>query len=90
MRTRFLDIAQRELDETIEYYNYESQGLGDSFLVETLNAIDRLEKFPEAWQRYSERTRKCPIPGFPYGIIYMIRGEEILVVAVANMHRKPA
>jgi hypothetical protein len=90
MRTRFFDIAQRELDEAIEYYNYESQGLGNSFLMETLNATDRLEKFPEAWPRYSERTRKCPVHGFPYGIIYMIRSEEIFVVAIANMHRKPA
>jgi hypothetical protein len=29
MRIRFLEIAQIELDDTIEYYNYESLGLGD-------------------------------------------------------------
>ena len=33
MEVRFLDVAQQELDETVEYYNNESQGLGDQFLL---------------------------------------------------------
>ncbi|KKL21575.1 hypothetical protein LCGC14_2444080, partial [marine sediment metagenome] len=40
MRIRFLQIAQIELDEAIEYYNYEARGLGDRFLTEVLNVID--------------------------------------------------
>ena len=32
MRIRFLEIAQIELDDAIEYYNYEVPGLGDAFL----------------------------------------------------------
>lgn len=34
MRIRFLEIAEIELDEAIEYYNYEAVGLGDDFLAE--------------------------------------------------------
>ena len=89
MRIRFLDIAQIELDQAIEYYNYESPGLGDEFLTEVLKVIDRIGKMPEAWHRLSKRTRRCQTRRFPYGIIYQIREEEILVVAVANLHRRP-
>jgi len=32
MRIRFLEIAQIELDDAIEYYNYEVPGLGEAFL----------------------------------------------------------
>jgi hypothetical protein len=32
MQIRFLEIAALELDETIQYYNYEARGLGDIFL----------------------------------------------------------
>ena len=35
----FLAIAQIELDEAIEYYNYEVPILGDAFLTEVLNAL---------------------------------------------------
>ena len=89
MRIRFLEIAQIELDEAIEYYNYEAAGLGDEFLSEVLNTLDRIGEFPEAWHPCSKRTRRCQTRRFPYGIIYQIRKDEILVIAVANLHRKP-
>jgi len=72
MRVRFLEIAQIELDEAIEYYNHEAPGLGESFLTEVLNALDRIGKFPEAWHPCSKRTRRCQTRRIPYGIIYQI------------------
>ncbi|MFP4573965.1 MAG: type II toxin-antitoxin system RelE/ParE family toxin [Desulfobacterales bacterium] len=89
MKINFLEIAQIELDEAIEYYNYEVPGLGDAFLAEVLNAIDRIGRFPEAWGPCSKRTRRCRTRRFPYGVIYQIRDQEILIVAIANLHRKP-
>ena len=44
MKINFLEIAQIELDDAIEYYNYEVPGLGDVFLTEVLNALDRIGK----------------------------------------------
>ena len=49
MKINFLEVAQYELEDAIDYYNYELPGLGDSFLNEVLNALDRIGKFPEAW-----------------------------------------
>ena len=89
MKIRFLEIAQFELDDAIEYFNYEAPGLGNAFLTEVLNALDRIIKFPEAWYPCSKRTRRCLTRRFPYGIIYQIRENEILVVAIAHLHRKP-
>jgi len=89
MVIRFLEIARLELDEAVEYYNNESAGLGDQFLAEVLRAIDRIGEFPEAWHRLSQRTRRCRTRRFPYGIVYQIRDSEILVIAVANLRRRP-
>ncbi len=33
MNVRILAVAQRELDETVQYYNQQSAGLGDAFLL---------------------------------------------------------
>ena len=82
-------MAQIELDEAIEYYNYEMSGLGEEFLAEVLNGLNRIGEFPEAWHPCSRRTRRCQTRRFPYGIIYQTRKEEILVIAIANLHRKP-
>ena len=89
MRIRFLEIAQIELDEAFEYYSNEMLGLGEEFLAEVLNALNRIGEFPEAWHPCSKRTRRCQTLRFPYGIIYQIRKEEILVIAIANLHRNP-
>jgi hypothetical protein len=89
MRIRFLEIAEIELDEAIQYYSYEAAGLGDDFLTEVLDTLDRIARFAEAWHPCSKRTRRCQTRRFPYGIIYQIRKAEILVIAVANPHREP-
>ena len=89
MQVRLLEIAQIELDDSIEYYNTEYAGLGDEFLVEVLFALDRIKNFPQAWHPFTDITRRCLLRRFPYGIIYQILDTEILVVAVANLHRNP-
>ena len=45
MEIRLLDVAQQELDEAVEYYNAESPGLGDRFLIEALAAFERIKQF---------------------------------------------
>ena len=76
MKITFLEIAQIELDDAIEYYNFELPCLGDAFLTEVLNALDRIGEFPEAWHPCSKRTRRCQTRRFPYVIIYQIREQK--------------
>lgn len=89
MQIRLLEIAQIELDDSIDYYNSESAGLGDEFLVEVLHALERIKHFPQAWHPFTDVTRRCQLRSFPYGIIYQSSDAEILVIAVANLHRNP-
>ena len=89
MEIRFLDVAQQELDETVDYYNSESQGLGDQFLLEVLSSLERIKQFPEAWHPFTKNSCRCQTRRFPYGIVYQILESEILIVALANLHRKP-
>jgi len=89
MEIRLLDVAQHELDEAIEYYNAESPGLGDQFLLEVLSAFGRIRQLPNAWHPYTENSRRCQTRRFPYAIVYQILESEVLVVAVAHTHRRP-
>ena len=85
----FLEPAQIEFEQEIKYYNEKQPGLGYNFAVEVANTIARIMKFPEAWTRLSKRTRRCRTKRFPYGVVYQIRGDNILIVAVAHLRRKP-
>ena len=74
----------------MEYYEAQKPGLGLELFEEVWAAIERIEQYPEAWQPVSPRTRRCQTNRFPYGVIYQIRENEILIVAVAHLHRKPS
>ncbi len=63
MRIRFFEIAQIELDDAIEYYNYEIPGLGDAFLTEVLNTLDRIGKYPEYIQELEKGSNEPFSPG---------------------------
>jgi hypothetical protein len=89
MRVRFLQIAKRELDDAVDFYNREKPGLGYEFLWEVFFAIDRIRQFPRAWQTFHEDARRCLVRRFPYGIIYVQHEDLIVILALAHLHRDP-
>jgi hypothetical protein len=66
----FLEVAEQELDEAIEFYNQEKPGVGDEFLIEVLKTLDRIREFPQSAEPFTENTRRALTRRFSYGIIY--------------------
>ncbi len=89
MTFRFLAIAEIELDQAIHWYEAQAPGLGNAFLIEVLSATDRIARFPKAWHLLDEGVRRCRLSRFPYGLIDTIDDSDILVLAVAHLHRRP-
>ena len=89
MNVRFLEAARSDLREAIRYYNKQQPGLGRELRDEDYATIERITRLPEAWRALSENTRRCRVHRFPYGVIYQIRSDEILIVAIAHLHREP-
>jgi len=89
MKIDFLSPATAEFKDTIAHYNLQSEGLGFEFAAEVKRTLERIVQYPEAWSPLSKRTRRCRTNRFPYGVIYQIRGEIILVVAIMHLSRAP-
>jgi hypothetical protein len=89
MNIQFLEPAQAELAEAVNYYNAQSEGLGFEFSDAVHATIDRIIEYPEAWALVSKRTRRCRTKRFPYGIIYQVSGSILLIIAVMHLHREP-
>lgn len=89
MKVRFVSSAKSELDEAVRYCDYQLPGLGFRFFQEVAAAVARIRFMPEAWTKIGPRTRRCILKGFPYAALYIIGPSEILVTAVANLHRDP-
>src|SRR3546814_7747471 len=52
-------------------------------------AIQRIRKLPDAWSPVGGRIRRCQLRRFPYGIVYEPTASEIVIIAVAHLHRRP-
>ena len=89
MKVRFISAVNIELDEAIKYYDYQLPGLGFRFFQEISSAVERIKIIPHGWSKINGNTRRCIIKGFPYALFYVLEKEEILVTAVANLHRNP-
>lgn len=89
MKTRFLLPARREFRDAVRYYNAQQLRLGDEFRDEVWETVQRIREFPEAWHPLGGPIRRCQMRRFPYGIIYEASQDEIVIIAVAHLHRKP-
>ena len=89
MTPRFFAEAREELEEASAYYEGQREGLGEEFAQEVERAIQRILDHPEAWPKVSRMARCCRVERFPFGIVYLILGEELLIVAVMHLRRKP-
>ena len=89
MKVRFLDLAQRELDDAVAWYDEQAAGLGQDFLDELDRAIRRVVAFPSSCTEVEPGLRRCLMARFPYGVVYGVEQDLIVVVAVAHLHREP-
>jgi len=87
---RFTSAAITELRQAIVYYEQRENGLGAAFLDEIEVTIKRILEHPSAWHQLSPRTRRCRTHRFPFGLIYQIRTDEILITSVMDLRRDPS
>lgn len=86
--------AHEELRESAHWYEAQEPGLGDRFTDEIAFGLASIRAWPEAATPYPGRhqtpaIRRKRIEGFPYGIIYFVRNNEVVVVAYAYEKRRP-
>jgi hypothetical protein len=89
MKIRFLDPAGEELDQAVDWFESQVSGLGVEFLDEIDRAIRRIAIWPFSCEEILPNIRRCLVSRFPYGVIYSIDGDTLVVLAIAHLHRKP-
>lgn len=94
MRVRVLHRAEVDLFEAVRYYEHCRHGLGLEFQDEVDATLAKIGESPARFGTYEGKHlrreyRRALVERFPYVVFYQIRGEEILVVAVAHTRREP-
>jgi len=85
----FTRAAAREYEEAVRFYNEASHGLGFEFADTVRGGLATICRNPEAWPLLSPTTRRLLLRRFPYGIIYTLRNDRVLVIALMHRSRNP-
>lgn len=83
MELIFITLARDELVKAKRFYNRQQRGLGDQFKHEAEVASRRVLEHPLAWQFEYDPVRRFIFNRFPYKMLYVLREQKIVVVAVA-------
>ena len=89
MKVRFLSVAEKELRDTFDWYESQTPGLGNEFLVELDQAVMRIRHYPMSCPAAEDGMRRALLNRFPYGLWYAIEADAVIVYAVAHLHREP-
>ena len=81
--------AAEEMRAAAAYYEAREQGLGEQFLDEVEEGLQRIQQFPRLWPLYEGEYRRYLLKRFPFGLMYRIDPEQIFIMAVAHLHRRP-
>jgi toxin ParE1/3/4 len=81
--------AKAELISAARWYESELPGLGTQFREEIRAAISRIQRTPEAFGIVGDGIRCHILHRFPYGVLYQVHLDQILIVAVMHLHRDP-
>ena len=85
----FHPAAEAELNQAVDYYDECQKGLGRNSSRKCIARSKTSLHFPMRGRRFQSSTRRCLSKRFPYGIVYQVAGEEILIIAVMNLSRTP-
>jgi len=85
----FSPLAQIELEEAFAWYEEQVVGLGYEFLDEFDKSIRLIATFPQLFEQIEDGVRRSLLNRFPYGIIYGIDENRIVIIAVAHLKREP-
>lgn len=91
MKLRIHRLAVAEIDHEVDYYESCSAGLGAEFEDEIDVVLETILQFPYAAPQWRDRPdrRVAVLDRFPFTFVYQINAEQIMILALAHMSRRP-
>ena len=81
--------AEKDIAEAAEWYDRQRAGLSLQFREALDNTFALIEENPRLHAQVYRDLRRALVRRFPYGVFYVTRAEELVVVAVLHTARNP-
>lgn len=86
---RLFDAANAEISEARDWYDKESLGLGDRFVDELENVLERIAIEPGRFPYVLPGLRRALLTVFPYAVFFREKGDVIFVISCFHSSRDP-
>ena len=77
------------MEEAYRWYEGQRNGLGEAFLAAVQLALDAAAANPRAYSQVHRDKRRVLLGRFPYGLVYRIIEEQLVVIACLHAKRNP-
>jgi len=95
LRKREHPDAAAELDAAIDWYAEKRPRLGVEFFDAVAVDVDHILAWPDSGRPYPGREDRTPalrtkrVRGFPYRIVYLVDGDELVILAYPHDKQRP-
>lgn len=89
MKYVFHPEALTEYAEAVQYYTEQRVEIAQAFIDAVEDTVYRVRDSPTRYIVIDEDIRRCITRKFPYGIIYTIEQDYLLILAVMHCNREP-
>ena len=86
---RLHPAAAAETEAAYAWYMERSPPAAELFVAALEQAFHRISESPERWPRLRGSVRRYVLRRFPFSVVYQVRPDIIVVVAVAHHRRRP-
>ncbi|MEO1394965.1 MAG: type II toxin-antitoxin system RelE/ParE family toxin [Cyanobacteria bacterium J06634_5] len=89
MKYVFHPAALTEYSEAVKYYAEQRVELAQSFIDSIESTIFSIRESPQRYPIIESDIRRCLTRKFPYGILYTIEPDFLLILAVMHCKKDP-
>ena len=89
MKYVFHPEALTEYAQAVQYYLEQNNKAAQAFIDAIEETIYRIRETPTRYPIVDEEIRQNKKKKFPYGILYSIKQDSILILAIMHCSRKP-
>jgi plasmid stabilization system protein ParE len=89
MTVRFTTVARRDFAEALEFFEGCNRGSSAEFIDDLERNLGYLNHFPLSGRGIGSNVRVLPVGVFPHKLVYLLRNNEIAVLAITDKERPP-
>lgn len=82
--------AESDMGEQFKAYESKRFGLGHDFLLCVEEALDKLARNPLIYRKFHKELRRIPVRRFPCRVMYIVKGQKVVITAVFHVRKDPA